>query len=224
MWAKLAQTVDLLSVMPFKSLSAMGMHGLLLFSKHVPNWRFALCAKTACLFFLGWGDTLHIWKLQSSGIMDAQPWPLRKAHNLMPRYIMPSQPRHWMVFCQLVMIVHSCAEAMLGRRVGNIHLRYVFKQCTSGKKHVREFGSISVDTSLAGTLGQHIFKVLVPDCWWHVIFCLVALFLPLVSAKSHWTTCTQSRTKCVNSARSRHSRKWGCSNPCGKTLQWKRCA
>ena len=36
---------------------------------------------------------------------------LRKAEDLMPRDIMSSEPRHWMVFGQLVMPVQCCAEA-----------------------------------------------------------------------------------------------------------------
>ena len=37
--------------------------------------------------------------------------PLRKAEELMPRDIMSSEPRHWMVFGQLVMPVQCCAGA-----------------------------------------------------------------------------------------------------------------
>ena len=36
---------------------------------------------------------------------------LRKAEDLMPRDIMSSEPRHWMVFGQLVMPVQCCAGA-----------------------------------------------------------------------------------------------------------------
>ena len=36
---------------------------------------------------------------------------LRKAEDLMPRDIMSSEPRHWMVFGQLAMPVQCCAEA-----------------------------------------------------------------------------------------------------------------
>ena len=35
------------------------------------------------------------------------------ANDLMPREIMSSEPRHWMVFGQLVMLVHCCAEPLL---------------------------------------------------------------------------------------------------------------
>ena len=36
---------------------------------------------------------------------------LRKAEDSMPRDIMSSEPRHWMVFGQLVMTVQCCAGA-----------------------------------------------------------------------------------------------------------------
>ena len=40
---------------------------------------------------------------------------LRKAKDLMPRDIMSSEPRHWMLFGQLVMPVQYCAEAWICR-------------------------------------------------------------------------------------------------------------
>ena len=49
--------------------------------------------------------------------LGPNPWTvfstntLRKAEDLMPRDIMSSEPRHWMVFVQLVMSVQCCAEA-----------------------------------------------------------------------------------------------------------------
>ena len=40
----------------------------------------------------------------------------KKAEDLMPRDIRSSEPRHWMVFGQLVMPVQCCAGAPAARR------------------------------------------------------------------------------------------------------------
>ena len=50
----------------------------------------------------------HIW---TSNFWAPISSTLRKAEDLMPRDIMSSEPRHWMVFGQLAMPVQCCAEA-----------------------------------------------------------------------------------------------------------------
>ena len=60
------------------------------------------------------GFTIGSWIHDGSSI-------LRKAEDLMPRDIMSSEPRHWMVFGQLVMPVQCCAEARRRRRASAQH-------------------------------------------------------------------------------------------------------
>ena len=49
--------------------------------------------------------------IRTSNLLAPVCSTLRKAEDLMPRDIRSSYPRHWMVFCQLVMPVQCCAEA-----------------------------------------------------------------------------------------------------------------
>ena len=85
---------------------------------------------------------------------------LRKAEDFMPRDIMSSEPRHWMVFGQLVMPVQCCAGARRRQRVPqhrkyhpvpwlrchNVSWHHVF--CfPEGVGTVQEFGPSSVDMS-----------------------------------------------------------------------------
>ena len=49
--------------------------------------------------------------IQTSIFQASVPSTLRKAEDLMPRDIMSSEPRHWMVFGQWAMPVQSRAEA-----------------------------------------------------------------------------------------------------------------
>ena len=53
-------------------------------------------------------QNLFIW---TSNFRASVYSTLMKAEDLMPRDIMSSEPRHWMVFGQLVMPVQCCAEA-----------------------------------------------------------------------------------------------------------------
>ena len=70
-----------------------------------------ICEKRpfVCLFHK---TSLKLWAIFLKELLRellAQTRPA--AEDLMPGDIMSSEPRHWMVFGQLVMAVQSCAEA-----------------------------------------------------------------------------------------------------------------
>ena len=71
------------------------------------------CAKVTETIDLSCPKALEI--LIQEGVYRSYPFPQNECWlattNLMPRDIMPSEPRHWMVFGQLVMPVQCCAEA-----------------------------------------------------------------------------------------------------------------
>ena len=82
---------------------------------------------------------------------------LRKAEDLMPRDIMSSEPRHWMVFGQLVMPVQCCAGAW--RRTAGAPAQHCTGM-TSWPKTIRCLGqddlmSLGIESSAFLNLCEH---------------------------------------------------------------------